>query len=139
MIMKNIVQINRKLFLMLMPIALILLSFQYQKTNDIIGKWTFSDSPRNSSPREIEIYKQDNKYYGKIIKVAGNNNKEKVGQIILNNFVFDESSMRYIGKVHSPSGMTASCKLVLLDENKLQISVQKFFIINKSYTLTRIK
>ncbi len=132
--MKNIVQINRKIFLLLMPIALILLSFQYQKTNDITGKWGFPDSPR-----EIEIYKQNNKYYAKIIKVSGTDEKEKVGHIMLKDLVYNQTDKKYTGEVNSPSGMTASGVLVLLDENKLQICVQKFFIINKSYTLTRIK
>ncbi|MCX6721674.1 MAG: DUF2147 domain-containing protein [Candidatus Staskawiczbacteria bacterium] len=132
--MKNIVQINRKIFLLLMPIALVLLSFQYQKTNDITGKWAFPDSPR-----EIEIYKQSDKYYAKIIKVSGKDEKEKVGHIMLKDLVYYQTDKKYTGEVNSPSGMTASCELVLLDENKLQINLKKFFIINKSYTLTRIK
>jgi uncharacterized protein (DUF2147 family) len=111
-----------------------LTSFQYQTKKDITGKWAFPDSPR-----EIEIYKQSNKYYAKIIKVSGNDEKEKVGHIMLKDLVYDQTNKKYTGEVNSPSGMTASGELVLIDENKLQINVQKFFIINKSYTLTRIK
>lgn len=132
--MKKRVRINQRIFLLLMPIALLLLSFQYQKTNDITGKWAFPDSSR-----EIEIYKQSNKYYGKIIKVSGKNEKEKVGHIMLKDLVYDQTDKKYTGDVNSPSGMTASGELILLDENRLQISVSKFFIINKSYTLLRIK
>lgn len=131
--MKKRVKKNHKIFLLLMPIVLFLLSFQYQKTYDIIGRWAFSDSPR-----EIEIYKQNNKYCGKIIKISGENEKEKVGHIMLKDFVYDQSEEKYTGEINAPSGMTASGELVLLDENKLQISVQKLFI-SKSYTLTRIK
>lgn len=127
------IKINHKLFLLLMPIALVLLSFQYQKTNDITGKWAFSDSPR-----EIEIYLENNKYYGKIVKVSGKNEKEKVGHVMLKDLVYDQTDKKYSGKVNSPSGMSASCKLVLLDENNLHISVKKFFI-KKTYILTRVK
>ena len=95
--MKKRVQMNHKIFLLLMPIALVLLSFQFQKTNDITGKWAFSDSPR-----EIEVYLENNKYYGKIVKVSAKNDKEKQGQIILNDFVYDQVGMKYTGKVHSP-------------------------------------
>jgi hypothetical protein len=116
-----------------MPIALVLLSFQYQKTNDITGKWAFSDSPR-----EIEMYLENNKYYGKIVKVSGKNNKEKAGHIMLKDLVYDQTNKKYTGLVNSPSGMTASCELVQLDDNNLQISVKKF-LINKTYTLTRVK
>ncbi len=126
------------------PLILVLLfvvstSFQYQTQKDITGKWTFSNSPRNDSPREIEIYYENNKYYAKIIKVSGENEKEKVGHIILKDLVYDQTDKKYSGEVNSPSGMTASCELVLLDENKLQINVTKLLFIKKSYTLTRIK
>lgn len=131
--MKKRFQINHKILLLLMPITLFLQSFQHQNTTDITGKWAFSDSPR-----EIEIYKHSNKYYAKIIKVSGKDEKEKVGHIMLKDLVYDQTVKKYTGKVNSPSGMTASGKLVLLDENRLQISVKKLFI-SKSYTLTRIK
>jgi hypothetical protein len=114
-------------------------SFQYQTQKDITGKWTFSNSPSNDSLREIEIYSENNKYYGKIIKVSGENKKEKVGHIMLKDLVYDQTEKKYNGEANSPSGMTASCELILLDENKLQINVQKFYIIRKSYILTRIK
>ncbi|HSH51384.1 MAG TPA: hypothetical protein VK982_06640 [Bacteroidales bacterium] len=132
--MKNIAQINRKIFLLLMPISLFLLSFQPKTTDEIIGKWAFPDSPR-----KIEIYKQNNKYYAKIIKVSGRDKKEKIGHIMLKDLIYGQADKNYTGKANSPSGMTASAEIVLLDENRLQISVSKFFIINKSYILTRIK
>ncbi len=117
-----------------MPMVLLLLSFQYQTKKDITGKWAFSDSPR-----EIEVYKHNNKYFGKIIKVSGRDEEEKVGHIMLKDLVYNQAGKKYIGKANSPSGMTASGELILLDENRLQISVSKFFVVTKSYTLIRIK
>lgn len=134
--MKNISTINIKIFLLLISMALFLMSFQYQKRSDIIGKWAFTLS---ESPREIEIYENNNKYYAKIIKVSGNDHNEKVGHIMLKDLVYDQDDKKYKGVANSPSGIKALGKLVLLDENRLQISVSKFFVINKSYTLTRIK
>lgn len=132
--MKNITQINHRIFLLILPVALFLLSFQPQETYEITGKWAFPDSPR-----EIEVYEQNNKYYAKIIKVSGEDKKEKVGHIMLKDLVYDLSDKKYTGKANSPSGMTASGEIVLLDEDMLQVSVSKFFVVNKSYTLTRIK
>lgn len=134
MIMKNIAQMNRKVFLLIMPMAMFLLSFQHPTTNEIIGKWAFPDSPR-----KIEIYKQDSKYYAKIIQVSGEDEKEKVGHIMLKDLVYDQTDKKYTGKANSPSGISASGELVLLDKNRLKINISKFLVINKSYSLTRIK
>jgi hypothetical protein len=108
-------------------------SFQSQRANDIIGKWGFIDSPR-----EIEIYFENNKYYGKIIKISGEDTKEKAGHIMLKDLIYDQSENRYVGKMNTPSGMTASGELVLTDRNKLKVSVKKLFF-SKSFTLKRIK
>lgn len=130
---KNRIKGNHKIILLLMPVVFFLFSFQQQKTNVLIGKWGFEDSPR-----EIEIYIENNMYHGKIIKVSGENEKEKVGHIMLKDFVYDQAGKKYTGEVNAPSGMTASGELVLLNDNKLQISVKKLFI-SKSFTLIRIE
>lgn len=132
--MKNITQINPKTFLLILPLTLLLMSFQNQETIEITGKWAFPDSPR-----EIEVYKQNDKYYAKIIKVSGEDKKEKVGHIMLTDLVYNRTDKIYSGKANSPSGITASSEIMLLDENRLHIKVSKFFVINKSYILTRIK
>jgi len=132
--MKKITQINYRISLLILPLAMFLMSFQNQETIEITGKWAFPDSPR-----EIEVYKQNDKYYAKITKISGEDKKEKVGHIMLTDLVYDQSDNIYSGKANSPSGMTASGKIVQLDENRLQINVSKFLVINKSYILTRIK
>jgi uncharacterized protein (DUF2147 family) len=114
-------------------LSLPLASFNYQTKKDITGKWVFIDSKR-----EIEIYVQDSKYFGKTIKVSGRNDKEKVGHIMLRNFVYNQSDRSYSGEINSPEGMTASGKLELLEENKLKFSVKKIFI-SKTSILKRIK
>ena len=126
-------RVNRKI-LLLMPMVLLLLSFQYQKTKDITGKWAFSDFPR-----KIEDYRHNNKYFGKIIKVSGKDEKEKAGHIMLKDLVYEQAGKKYTGKAKSPSGMTVSGELILLDENRLQISVSKFSVVTKSYTSINIK
>lgn len=124
-------KINKIILLLLLPIALILTSF---KINDgIIGKWVFSDSPR-----EIEIYKENSKYYGKIIKVSGTEKKEKIGHILLLDFVYNPSEKIYTGAINSPGGINATGVISVLNENQLKFNIKKFFI-KKSFTLTRIK
>jgi len=125
--MKN----NKQFFLLLLPLVLLLTSFK--NSDSITGKWLFSDSPR-----EIEIYKENNKYYGKIIKVSGTEKKEKVGHILLLDFIYNPSEKEYTGSIKSPGGMSASGVLSVLNENKLKFSIKKLFI-SKSFTLTRIQ
>lgn len=69
-------KMNKKIFLLFLLLVLILTSFKSNES--ITGKWVFSDSPR-----EMEIYNENNKYYGKIIKVSGTEKKEKVGRLHL--------------------------------------------------------
>jgi len=124
-------KINKQILLLLIPLVLLLTSFI--NNDSITGKWVFSDSPR-----EIEIYKGNNKYYGKITKVSGTEKKEKVGHILLLDFVYDPSEKEYNGNINSPGGMSASGVLSLLNENKLKFSIKKLFV-SKSFTLTRIQ
>jgi uncharacterized protein (DUF2147 family) len=124
-------KINNQILLFLFPLVLLLTSFKSNES--ITGKWAFNDSPR-----EIEIYKENNKYYGKIIKVSGTEKKEKVGHILLLDFVYNPSEKEYTGNINSPGGMSASGVLSVLNENKLKFSIKKLFI-SKSFTLTRIQ
>ncbi|MEX2411626.1 MAG: hypothetical protein WD607_09720 [Candidatus Paceibacterota bacterium] len=123
--------------LALLLLFVVLTSFKNESKNDIIGKWTFVNSPKNSSPREIEIYVQDNKYFGKITKTSGEYDKEIIGHVMMKDFVYNQVDNNYTGKVNSPGGMTASGKLSLIDDNNLEININKF-IISKTYILTRI-
>lgn len=120
-----------KIVLLLLP--LVLISMSLEENVDITGKWAFQDSPR-----EIEIYMENYKYFGKIIKVSGTNDNEKTGHILLKDFVFDQSDKNYSGEVNSPDGMTATGQLMMLDENKLRFSLRKLFI-SKTFILKRIK
>ena len=124
-------KINKNIVLLLLPLVMILTSFKSNES--ITGKWAFSDSPR-----EIEIYRENNKYYGKIIKVSGTEKKEKVGHILLLDFVYNPSEKEYNGNINSPGGMNASGVLSVVNDNKLKFSIKKLFI-SKSFTLTRIQ
>jgi hypothetical protein len=124
-------KMNKNIFLLFLPLVLILTSFKSNES--ITGKWVFSDSPR-----EMEIYNENNKYYGKIIKVSGTEKKEKVGHLLLLDFVYDPSEKEYIGNINSPGGMIASGILSFLNEDKLKFRIKKLFI-SKSFILIRIQ
>ncbi len=124
-------KINKQILLFLFPLLMLLTSFK--NSDSITGKWVFNDSPR-----EIEIYMDNNKYYGKITKVSGTEKIERVGHILLLDFVYNPAEKEYNGNINSPGGMTASGVLSVVNEQKLKFSIKKLFI-SKSFTLTRIQ
>lgn len=92
----------------------------------ITGNWKNEETVSS-----IEIFKKDDKFYGKIVKVEGNNDKEKVGQLILTDITFVNSSQTYEGKINAANGFTANCELEFIDENKLQLTAKKFIVIKR--------
>jgi len=97
----------------------------------ILGEWLNADKTGI-----IEIYKQENKYYGKIVrgtdksptKYDVNNpdpNKQNqllVGKNILKDFTYDDDEWED-GTIYNPSnGKTYSCVMEMTDNNTLKIT-----------------
>jgi hypothetical protein len=91
--------------------------------SEIIGKWKNVETGS-----VIEIDKQNNMFYGEIIKVSGNESKEKVGNLLLNNLIYNKLSNKYFGEVKSTNGITANCEIKMLNQNRFQLTVAKLFI-----------
>lgn len=94
--------------------------------DQIIGTWW---TPQKDG--KIEMYKQGNKYYGKIL--AGQNNRKDAqnpnpalrnrslaGVVILYDFVYDADDKEWLnGKIYDPNnGKTYSCKIWLTDNGQ---------------------
>ena len=127
MIMKSF----KHIVLVLLPLVLVATSFK--DDNSIKGKWVFSDSQR-----EVEIYLDKGKYVGKITKVSGEIDAEKVGHILFADFVYSQVDKTYSGTIKPPDGLTASGEIIVLEKNKLKLIVKKFFS-KKTFLLTRIE
>lgn len=95
----------------------------------ILGEWM---SPKKDS--RVLIYKQGEKYYGKITWGSGSSAKDVknpkaelrsrdlVGLIILNDFKFDGDDTWEDGSIYDPrEGKTYSCKMTLKDASRLSI------------------
>ena len=100
-----------------------------QQADKVLGVWLTDDKQG-----KIQIYKQDNSFFGKIIsgndpnRVDSNNPDEKlrsrklIGTVILSNFVFDGKATWEDGKIYDPNnGKTYSCLMKLKDANTLEI------------------
>ncbi len=86
----------------------------------------------------VEIFKKDDLFYGKIVKVEGNNDKEKVGQLLLTDITFVSSSKTYKGQINAANGFSATCEIEFIDENRLQLTAKKLFM-KKRIEFSRIE
>lgn len=118
------------------------------KGDAILGEWTSPDQKAN-----FLIYKNENKYFGRITWGTGSDNKDRknpdaklrnrdvVGLTILNNLTFDGSYTWDDGTIYDPkNGKTYSCKVSLQTPDKL--SVRGYIGISmfgRTETWTRIK
>ncbi len=89
----------------------------------IVGVW-FTDDKTS----KIQIYKNENQYFGKIIWLAALESKEelklkpKIGYQIFRKFTFEGKNVWSGGQVSDPrSGMTVSGKMTLKNENTLNV------------------
>jgi len=94
-----------------------------QAQHSITGNWKNEETGSS-----IEIFKKNDLFYGKIVKVEGKNDKEKVGQLLLTDITFVASSQTYKGQINAANGFTATCELEFIDENRLQLTAKKLFV-----------
>lgn len=114
----------------------------------IIGKWINPDKDA-----KFEIYKKDDKYFGKIIWGTGSDakdsknpdpalrNRDLVGLTILNNFIFNGKNAWENGTIYDPKeGKTYSCTLTLTSVNKLDVrGYVGLSLFGRTETWTRIE
>ena len=121
---------SKKLFLLLFLFAGIASTALAQTNSDaIIGEWI-----NEKKDAKFQIFKQENKYYGKVIWGTGDQkkdtknpdaklrNRDLIGLVILNHFVFDGHSTWENGTIYDPrEGKTYSCKITMKNKDKINI------------------
>ncbi len=119
---------------------------QQSKSDVILGEWT-----SELKDAKINIYKQGDKYFGKIVwnKTPGKKDvenpdpklrsREILGSVILKNFTFNGTSWED-GTIYDPhSGKTYSCILKTRDQHKV-LDIRGFVgisMLGKTSTWTR--
>lgn len=113
----------------------LLLLSSYSFSQSIIGKWKSINEETQKEESIIEIYKENGKFYGKIIKILdpkktnalcenckGNNkNKPIVGLVIINGLKKDGNEWSG-GKVLDPkNGKKYKCYITLKNENTMKL------------------
>lgn len=120
----------KKIFLMMFLLVGMANTSNAQSKGDvIIGEWI-----NQKKDAKFLIYKLEDKYFGKVIWGTGDQKKdyknpnpklrdrEVIGLVILNNFVFDGDDTWEEGTIYDPrEGKTYSCKLTLKGKNQLNV------------------
>ena len=107
------------IILMLLPITLL---FSATKADEIVGIWLNPDGNR-----KMEIYKEGDKYFGKIVWLKDSEEKAKVGDIVLKSFTFNGEEWE--GEVHiAQKNRDLSGTIEMKDSNTISISASVGFI-----------
>jgi uncharacterized protein (DUF2147 family) len=119
----------KKLFI----IALIMVSYFSVNAQDVVGRWKTIDDETGKAKSIIEIYKEGDKYYGKIVQLLNEpdgicrtcetkyKNKNIVGLVILKDLEKDGDEYND-GEIMDPkNGKTYSCYIELESANKLKV------------------
>ena len=89
-----------------------------QKEEDILGNWLTQDGER-----KINVYKQGEKYFGKIYWVKNTQKNNEIGKVIMMDLSFEETDYDE-GKFLMPSEKhSASCAAKVIKTNILQIII----------------
>jgi len=154
--MKTKVFLSMLTILFLSPV--LKLSAQDFSADDILGVWLNEDKDAH-----VEIYKEGNKYFGKIVwlknpiddetgkpKLDNKNEDESLqsrpvmGLLLLKDFVFDGDDEWEDGEIYDPkSGKTYSCYMEFPDEdNKNNLKIRGFIgisLLGRTTYWTKVK
>lgn len=86
----------------------------------------------------IDVYNENNMFFGKILTVPNEDDKDKVGHLVLNELVYNSSTKKYEGVVKTTLGISAHGEIELLNENRFRLTVTKLFF-HKTQTFVRVK
>lgn len=101
--------------------------------DEIKGKWI----ARDLDNAVIQIYKENNLYFGKIIK---SDIDDYIGKIILKNLKYNDSSKSWEGTIYSPKRkMDINGTLSLESENQLKVVGRKYFLTKTFYWVRKNK
>jgi len=116
-ILKSKDSILRKLFF-LTVIFITSSAFAQTKSDDILGTWLTSDGER-----KISVYKQNEKYFGKIIWVKNSDKKDEVGKIVMKDLEFSKGEYDDGSFIMPTEKHSADCAAILKKSNVLQITI----------------
>ena len=119
----------------LVLLSFVLFSYLMVNAQDVTGKWKTIDDETGKAKSIVEIYKNGDKYYGKIVQLLTDENKDGIcrtcetdyknkniiGLVILKDLVKDGDTYED-GEIMDPkNAKTYSCYIELEEPNKLKV------------------
>lgn len=89
-----------------------------QKADDIIGNWLTSDGAR-----KINVYKQDEMYYGKIYWVNNEDKKTEISKIVMLKMSFIKNEYENGTFIMPSDKHSANCSAKIIENKVLQITI----------------
>ncbi|MBV1922932.1 MAG: DUF2147 domain-containing protein [Flavobacteriaceae bacterium] len=106
----------------------------FLNAQSIVGEWETYDDESEKKTSVVEIYKEKNKYFGKIVNLYEDSldsiceeckgiNKDKpvIGLIIIENLKKDEDEFNNGTILDPKNGKTYKCQIELIENNKLKL------------------
>jgi len=130
-----------KMFKNLMLIFMLVISIvgnaQSKTSYNFIGKWITEDEALT-----IEMYKENNLYFGKVIKAVNAKTKKgdmSVGQLIVNEMKLKNNNLESGTVKDIDTGKDYSAKFSVIDNNNIKLKVSVMPLLNFNEIWTRVK
>lgn len=126
----------RNLTLLFMLSTSILANAQSKTTDNFIGKWITEDKALT-----IEMYKENNLYYGKVIKAMKAKTKKgdmSVGQLIVNEMKLKKNNLEDGTVKDIDTGKDYNANFSIIDNNNIKLKVRVMPLLNFNEIWTRV-
>jgi uncharacterized protein (DUF2147 family) len=110
---------------------------QSKTSYNFIGKWITEDEALT-----IEMYKENNLYFGKVIKAVNAKTKKgdmSVGQLIVNEMKLKNNNLESGTVKDIDTGKDYSAKFSVIDNNNIKLKVSVMPLLNFNEIWTRVK
>jgi uncharacterized protein (DUF2147 family) len=125
-------RIIKKTKLLLGIMLLTIFTASAQNVDKITGKWKDADHPE----KQMEMYKQDKKYFAKYIN--DKNTPSKNGSFVFKDLVWNENTRKYQGVLINPdNNKEMKIAIELVGDNDFKFTVSKF-IFSKTFNFKRL-
>jgi len=109
---------GKRIFFATVFIILSMNTFAQTKGDEILGVWLTSDGEM-----KVSVYKQNEKYFGKIVYVKNSDKKNDIGKIVMKDLVFEDGEFDNGSFIMPSDKHNADCAATLKKGNVLQIII----------------
>ena len=127
-----------KKILMLLAVAMISVTAAFAQVDKIVGEWKTVDDKTGKAVSVVKIYKQGDKYFGKIVKLLSPDaNQKNLGLVVVKDMK-EKKGQLVDGKIFDPKSGNTYYASIKYDSKKNEInlrgSIDKFGMRGRTQT-----